>query len=106
MPGSGWRWPPGWFGMGWPVHGPGMSGQGRSGPVSGAADLRGLVPVYILGKGWVGEWPPLVPGVGLGSRTDEGPGSGKSGSQHWVGVGPLGWEAGLIGLGRLVSTER
>ena len=45
-------------------------------------------------------------GVGLGSRTDEGPGSGKSGFQHWVGVGPPGWEAGLIGLGRLMSPER
>ena len=52
----------------------------RPGSVSGAIEPRGLVSVCIPGKGWADEGPGLVPGVEPRGGTDEGPGSGKSGS--------------------------
>ena len=64
-----WRWRPGLdrrrllgrFGVGRPGRASGMAsgmtGLWESGPVSGVTDSKGLVPVCILGKGWVGGEP-------------------------------------------------
>ena len=90
-----------------------MTGLWESGPVSGVTDSKGLVPVCILGKDWVGGEPQLVPGVELGKGIIEGPGLGNSGFLGWVGVGrpdwdwdwDWDWEVGLTGLGRPESME-
>ena len=100
--------PPGWV--------PGEVGLGRlgseslsvvcqPGSVSGGIEPRGLVSVCIPEKGWADEGPGLVPGVEPRGGTDEGPGSGKSGSQGWPGVGQQGWVSGPVDLGRPGSKD-